>query len=181
MSGVELAGLVLGILPLAISAMETYNEGLDPVKAFFGWEKELPKFIRRLRNQHVHYEQTLRQLLGPIVSEEELAEMLTEPNGELWKDEEIAEKMDGKLAESKLAYRNTMADIERIMKKIAIKLDLEGADAVCGLPLNSQQSTPYCLPQHHTIIHGHVPALQPDINLVSRHRISKLLRTIQIV
>lgn len=131
MSGAEVAGLILAVMPLFISALEDYNDGLDPVKAFLRWERELPQFIRKLRNQHVHYEQTLRLLLAPITTEFDLAEMIADPNGELWKEESMAEKLQEKLAESYQAYQGTIQDIERIMKKIASKLDLERASNVC--------------------------------------------------
>ncbi|KAF2205847.1 hypothetical protein GQ43DRAFT_361554 [Delitschia confertaspora ATCC 74209] len=127
MSGLEIAGVVLGVLPLFIQALEDYNEGLDPVKAFLRWERELPHFIRKLRNQHVHFQQTLRLLLEPIATDSELAEMLAAPAGKLWKEEGMAEKLQDKLQESFQAYQNIITDIERIMKKIASKLDLERA------------------------------------------------------
>ncbi|KAL1619921.1 hypothetical protein SLS56_009938 [Neofusicoccum ribis] len=130
MSGVELAGLVLAVLPLVISALEDYNDSLDPVKAFVKWENYLPQYIRKLRNQHVHYEQTLRLLLAPITTEYELADMIAEPHGELWKDPAMAQKLKHKLDESYDAYHQTIKDIERIMKTIAEKLDLERATSV---------------------------------------------------
>jgi excinuclease UvrABC helicase subunit UvrB len=130
MSGIEVAGLVLGSIPLIISALESYNEGLDPVKSFIRWERELPQFIRKLRNQHVHFAQTTRLLLEPITTEFELAEMLSEPSGKLWKDDDMTGKLKDKLQESYHAYQSTITDIERIMKKIASKLDLERATEV---------------------------------------------------
>ncbi|ORY09924.1 hypothetical protein BCR34DRAFT_486580 [Clohesyomyces aquaticus] len=124
MSGVEIAGIALAVLPLIINAIEDYNEGLDPVKAFLRWERELPQFIRKLRNQHVHFSQTMRLLLEPITTEFELAEMLSDPSGQMWKDKEMSIKLKNKLQESYQAYQSTISDIERIMKKIAGKLDL---------------------------------------------------------
>jgi hypothetical protein len=35
LTGVEIAGLVLTALPLFISALEHYNDYLDPIEAFF--------------------------------------------------------------------------------------------------------------------------------------------------
>ncbi|KAL1626536.1 hypothetical protein SLS54_002698 [Diplodia seriata] len=130
MSGVELAGLVLAVLPLVISALEDYNDGLDPVKAFVKWENYLPQYIRKLRNQHVHYEQTLRLLLAPITTEYELAEMIAEPHGHQWRDDAMAKKLMYKLDESYDAYHQTIKDIEKIMTTIAEKLDLDRASTV---------------------------------------------------
>ncbi|KAF2630252.1 hypothetical protein BU25DRAFT_335018 [Macroventuria anomochaeta] len=129
MSGVEVAGLVLGCLPLLIQGIESYNEGLDPIKSFMRWDKELPQCIRKLRNQHVHYSQTIRILLEPITADVELAEMMTDPgSSQLWKDKEMALKLQDRLQESYHAYQGTIADIERITKQIASKLDLDRAN-----------------------------------------------------
>ncbi|KAF2086812.1 hypothetical protein K490DRAFT_66125 [Saccharata proteae CBS 121410] len=129
MSGIEVAGLVLAVLPLVISALEDYNEGLDPVKSFVRWERELPKYIRKLRNQHVHYEQTLKILLFPLATEFELAQMIDEPNGRLWKEPWMQQRLEEKLNESYNAYKHTMDDIQEIIEKIASKLDVEKASA----------------------------------------------------
>lgn len=94
------------------------------------WERELPQLIRKLRNQHVHYAQTIRILLEPIATEFELAELLQEPNGKLWKGEVMARKMGDRLGDSYGAYQHTIGDIERITKKIASKLDLDRAAEV---------------------------------------------------
>ncbi|KAF2638986.1 hypothetical protein P280DRAFT_403639 [Massarina eburnea CBS 473.64] len=126
MSGVEVAGLVLGCLPLLIQGIESYNDGLDPLKSFMRWEKELPALIRKLRNQHVHYAQTIRILLEPITTEFQLADMLS-GSGQLWKDRDMEVKLQGRLQDSYHAYQSTISDIERITKKIASKLDLERA------------------------------------------------------
>ncbi|KAF2128476.1 hypothetical protein P153DRAFT_376612 [Dothidotthia symphoricarpi CBS 119687] len=128
MSGIEVGGLVLACLPLLIQGIESYNEGLDPIKSFVRWERELPQFIRKLRNQHVHYAQTVRILLEPITSDAELAEMMADPgSSKLWKDKEMDIKLQDKLQESFQAYQSTIGDIERITKKIASKLDLDRA------------------------------------------------------
>jgi len=129
MSGIEIAGLVLGCLPLIIQGIESYNEGLDPIKSFMRWERELPQFIRKLRNQHVHYAQSIRILLEPITSEVELSEMLADPGASkrLWQSQDMAHKLQERLQESYQAYQGTIADVERITKLIASKLDLDRA------------------------------------------------------
>jgi len=148
MSGIEIAGLVLGCLPLLIqgastpaasskvwankcAGIETYNEGLEPIRSFMRWDKELPQCIRKLRNQHVHYSQTIRILLEPITTDVELAEMMSDPgSSQLWKGKGMALKLQDRLQESYHAYQSTIGDIERITKQIASKLDLDRANQV---------------------------------------------------
>lgn len=48
MSGVEIAGLVLGAIPIVYAALENYERALDPMKAFARWRGELEKLIKDL-------------------------------------------------------------------------------------------------------------------------------------
>jgi hypothetical protein len=106
------------------------------------WERELPQFIRKLRNQHVHYAQTIRILLEPITSEVELAEMMSNPGlTELWKGKHMVEKLQERLHDSYQAYQGTIIDIERITKKIASKLDLDRANEVWAQEAGTVAST----------------------------------------
>jgi hypothetical protein len=128
---------------LTTVGIESYNEGLDPIKSFVRWERELPQYIRKLRNQHVHYAQTIRILFEPITSDVELAEMMSHPgSSKLWKDKDMAEKLQERLRESYQAYQGTITDIERITKKIASKLDLDRATEVgpCASRLGTRYS-----------------------------------------
>jgi hypothetical protein len=129
MSGIEIAGLILGALPLIIAGIESYQEGLDPIKAFYSWERQLPHYINKLRLQHVHYEQTIRLLFSSITTERQFDSMLADPLG-AWQDEELASKLQHKLDEAYGAYETTIANIQKIMVKIAGKLDLERASSV---------------------------------------------------
>ncbi|KAI4643972.1 uncharacterized protein J4E78_009753 [Alternaria triticimaculans] len=127
MSGIEVAGLVLGALPLIIQAITSYKEGLDPVKGFWKWDKELPKLIRKLGAQHDQFNQTIQILFGSITTDAEWLKMTADPRAslELWKSKETA--LQEKLQNTYKSYQNTMAEIERIMTKIANKLDLDKA------------------------------------------------------
>lgn len=48
MSGVEIAGLVLGAIPIVFAALENYEKALDPMKAFARWRGDLDKLIMDL-------------------------------------------------------------------------------------------------------------------------------------
>jgi hypothetical protein len=84
MSGFEAAGILLAVLPLCISAIEDYNRGLEPLKAFMQWNNQLPTLIRALRAQHVHYEMNLKAILMPVTSEEEVSALMSDGYGEMW-------------------------------------------------------------------------------------------------
>jgi hypothetical protein len=121
-----------------VLAITSYKEGLDPIKGFLKWDKELPKLIRKLGAQHDQFNQTIQILFGSITTDAEWLKMTTDPRAslDLWKSKETA--LREKLQSTYKSYQNTMAEIARIMTKIASKLDLDKAAEVStldGLPL----------------------------------------------
>jgi len=96
-TSIEAAGIILAVLPLFISAFEHYESGLEPFKAFWNMNGQLPIHIRKLRNQHVHSEQTLRLLLVPVTEADEISEMIDHPNGELWKLPDMQARLERRL------------------------------------------------------------------------------------
>ncbi|KAG9195992.1 hypothetical protein G6011_01113 [Alternaria panax] len=130
MSGIEVAGLVLGALPLIIQGIESYREGLSTLKSMWDREHEFPALLRKLRAQHVHYELNIRILFGSITSDAEWTRMTSDPrtSREIWKSKEAA--LQDKLQNAYDSYQSTMAEIEQITKSIASRLDLDRAAEV---------------------------------------------------
>ncbi|KFY59947.1 hypothetical protein V496_05488 [Pseudogymnoascus sp. VKM F-4515 (FW-2607)] len=137
MSGVEVAGIVLAVLPLFISALEHYENGLDPIRAFLEFDSELPNQIRKLRDQHINYNLTMKLLLSSIAESEEVDEMLSDPGGACWKDGGMQKRLEERLDESYLAYLDTIKHIEEIMKTIAKDLKIDHSDRTTRADLQS--------------------------------------------
>ncbi|TVY19368.1 hypothetical protein LARI1_G003447 [Lachnellula arida] len=124
-TGVEAAGLVLAVLPLFISALEHYKEGLDPIKIFLDYDNQLPIHIHRLSCQHIQYELTLRILLSEITEGDELAEMIMTPFGNDWKGVGIQQKVKARLRESYGAYERTVKRMEGLLQSLAKKMSID--------------------------------------------------------
>src|SRR6266480_4445731 len=75
-TGVEAAGLVLAILPLLISGLDHYREGLIPIKDWLRYRSEVKCLIRNLNVEQVRFRIICEKLLSGIVPEEELADLL---------------------------------------------------------------------------------------------------------
>ncbi|EPE33047.1 hypothetical protein GLAREA_06059 [Glarea lozoyensis ATCC 20868] len=63
MSGIEVVGLILGSLPLLISAGEHYREGFEPLKKWNRFRTDFIGFIDRLDIERQLYHQMLQRLL----------------------------------------------------------------------------------------------------------------------
>ncbi|KAK8112802.1 hypothetical protein PG984_013328 [Apiospora sp. TS-2023a] len=91
MSGFEIAGLVLGALPLAIEgakALKTLRE-----RAGFWWEfkTSFNEFLDNLQSQSIFYSQILDYLLEPFRRHHGslIHTLMDDPHSPLWKDREF--------------------------------------------------------------------------------------------
>ena len=117
MSGVEaVAGLVLGILPLLISAAEHYDDTLRPFERYKNFEKEADRFQGQLGIQKVIYRNQCRILLEEIIEHDVASSMLHGPSGPThpsWSDVELEEQLSQLLGESRDACVTTVEMIEQ--------------------------------------------------------------------
>ena len=130
MSGIEIAGLVLGAIPLVISALEHYENIIGPAKAFYKYGNELSQLTQGLATQYASFEQSMLILLTPITNDAELNEMIDNTNSALWKDPDIDQALRGKLGKAYGAYTRKAQDVQRIMISIAKSLSIKGADKI---------------------------------------------------
>jgi len=123
-TGIETAGLVLAVLPLIISALESYEKGYRRLKAVWFWEKELEKLLRCLKEQQVHFRANMERLLRAALPGEDTAELLQYYNRELWcgsmkVDVEAYFIIEGAFA----SFRDAVKQYEGCIKRIAGKLE----------------------------------------------------------
>jgi hypothetical protein len=130
MSGIEVVGLMLGAIPLLISALEHYEECLDPTIAFFKWNSELKQARRRLFYAHTSYVLSIKALLAPITTDTELDEMMDDASSRLWTDGDLAKHLKRALGVSYRPYLMTVKEIEEVLKSLTAKLDIQGAEKV---------------------------------------------------
>lgn len=70
MSGFEIAGVILGAIPLVISALEHYQSGKSAASAFLQWQGQLDTLIFRLKLQHTFFYLNTLELLRAARVEE---------------------------------------------------------------------------------------------------------------
>lgn len=129
MSGVEIVGLLLGCLPLAISALENYRNGLDPLKDYFRYDRTLKSLRTRLRLQEDLYKGTLQRLLVSELSETQASTLFRNSehgvDEELWASKEIGEKLQRKLGDRYATFMDVIGEMQAIMTKLMYKLDID--------------------------------------------------------
>ncbi|KAF2122662.1 hypothetical protein BDV96DRAFT_639235 [Lophiotrema nucula] len=125
MSGLEIAGVVLGALPLIISAFEHYAEGIATAKRFWRYKTEMRSLIEQIKTTKVIFINTMEQLLTGIVRADQMDAFLSRPAGELWRVSEVDEKLKSRLRDAYEIYFDNVRGMEVSLKKIMEKLALD--------------------------------------------------------
>lgn len=130
MSGVEVAGLVLGAIPLIISALQSYEDLAAPTKAFIHWRRHLKRLIRELYTIHTSYEQAIRLLLKPFVDLPDQTTMMEDPQSKLWREGDVAETLRDRLGPVYTPFIITIDEVSEILVEIAACLNIPGSQQV---------------------------------------------------
>lgn len=139
MSGVEAAGFVLAAIPLVISALEHYAEGVETIQKWWRYQKELSSLRRVLGAEYDRFLNTCEELLAGIVPDAALAALLDDPGGTGWKDPDIERKLKARLRKSFNSYLETVTDLNEVVNILKEKLEL-GDDGKVSLSSFSMKS-----------------------------------------
>lgn len=125
MSGLEIAGIVLGAVPVAITALEKYGEVERRLGLFNKIRREHKRCSDRLQFSHIVLKRHLRQLLLPLTTDDSLVEeLLSNPGGKGWKDPAMVSRLQERLQGSNELYLDYIRGIERVMTDINQELAL---------------------------------------------------------
>lgn len=128
MSGIELAGLVLGAFPLAIVALEKYGEAARRFGMFVHIRAEYKHWKDDLRFHDIAIKRHLKQLLLPLVLDDEsIQSLLGNPGSEAWSDPQIDALLQSRLKEAHELYLRYIVGIEEVMAEIQKYLALDSA------------------------------------------------------
>jgi hypothetical protein len=127
LTGVEIAGLVLGAIPLIISALEHYEDFTAPTKAFIHWRRRLRRLIQELYIIRASYDQAIRLLLEPFADLADQTTMMDNPRSELWTEGVIADNLRNKLGPVYNPFIFTINEVSEILVEIASCLNIPGS------------------------------------------------------
>lgn len=105
MSGLEVAGLVLGAIPIALEVLDRYKE----VSRQLGFWRKISEKHKdcdaTLKFHRLVYIENLRRLLLPMVLDDaQIDELISDPEAEAWRDAETAELLRKRLGDSYEIY-----------------------------------------------------------------------------
>ncbi|KAF9769108.1 hypothetical protein IL306_013522 [Fusarium sp. DS 682] len=132
MSGFEVAGIVLGSIPLVISALEAYS------KFMRDWGKatsELRSLHRQLSTEQIKLRNVCQLLISDVVPQQDIEQMLANPFGPLWIVKETNDKIRKRLWDAYGPFEDTVAEIretlENIMERLRVHISDDGQVSPC--------------------------------------------------
>ncbi|KAI0895314.1 hypothetical protein F4806DRAFT_503245 [Annulohypoxylon nitens] len=123
MSGLEIVGIVLGTIPIAIQALKECKKFS---KRFYTIRAEFTKCDQTLKCHQTFFEDTMRKLLQPLIKDEDRMKLLlSDPGGNRWADKEIARFLQEALGERRYEdFINCVQQLSGVMIKLAQLLEL---------------------------------------------------------
>ncbi|KAF2818116.1 hypothetical protein CC86DRAFT_337510 [Ophiobolus disseminans] len=144
MSGLEVAGVVLGAFPLLISGIEHWR-GVAKVGGFY-WRirKEYTKCQRDIQFHEILFKNNLRELLLPLIPDaDEVAQLIADPGGQRWGDMALQERLECRLHESYQSYQDTITEMNEIAEELKKELcfDKETVQDKLSPPATNRRSS----------------------------------------
>lgn len=124
MSGLEVAGLVLGAFPVALEILDKYKE---VARRFGFWYKiaaEHRNCDSQLKFHRFVYIDNLKMLLLPLagLDDTHIDELLQDPGGKAWSEARTAEQLEQRLGDSHEIYMQFMNEFQEWLHAIKTKL-----------------------------------------------------------
>lgn len=145
MAGIETVGLVLGILPLIISAAEHYEDVFTPFKRYRKFAPELQIFQQQIGTQKTIFRNECHLLLASFTCRQIAQTMLKDAKHPSWIDSSMDEKLVEQLGDSASTCKIIIEQIESKLSEVQTESE--------GFGLVIQQSIPVRLRPQFSINH----------------------------
>jgi len=125
MSGLEIAGIVLGALPLVIYACEQLKDG--PLGRVLSFEEEIKKIVGEIKLEELLYRLLLKKLLRPLVGdgvlvEDEVEQLVSDSDTDLWEDPDVDHALKKRLGEAYDLYLENVKEIQALLWELLAPL-----------------------------------------------------------
>lgn len=129
MSGLEVAGLVLGAFPIAIEVLGRYKEVARRLGFWYKIAAEHKKCDSQLKFHQLVYVSNLKKLLLPLagLDDARIDELLDNPGGKSWTEARIAESLEKRLGDSHEIYMQCIAEFHEWLEAINRELAFDVA------------------------------------------------------
>lgn len=124
MSGFEIVGVILGAIPLLISAIEKYKATSQRLKYFKYKEPYIAQLIQSLEDQKFFLESDLYIPLNSTnLEEDQINNVIRQANPDLFRDIEISQALREYLGDGYAPYQRAVTRCHQILVEIASNIN----------------------------------------------------------
>jgi hypothetical protein len=128
-TGIEAAGLALAILPLFVNQIDAYVRGIEKIKGLRRYRREFKGYSVGLSTQHAILLNTLEQALEGVVNDEDqVSELIRDPQGDGWKDPDLQKRLRRKLDRNYEVFIGNMTGLSELLEQLSHKLEIGVTD-----------------------------------------------------
>lgn len=130
MSGIEVAGLVLGAFPLILSCLDYYREGLEPLEEWWNFRTHFIALIDDVRHQMMKYRKNMLRLLDPIIADtDSLEAMVEDPMDPRWSNKTLGKELEERLSSELDRFIRIVARMHELTLDLYKLLQIEDGKA----------------------------------------------------
>jgi hypothetical protein len=133
MSGFEVTGVVLAILPLIVNQLDNYVQGLETLKSFRTrkYRRDLQRYLDRIKTQRALLLNTLERTLADAIDDEnEIIQLINDPTGSSWKDAYIQRSLRMRLGRDYDVFIANMTELSSLLNTLCQKLNINPGSPV---------------------------------------------------
>lgn len=132
MSGVETVGLLLGVFPLCVSAMEHYEETRRVAGTFMKIRRAHRRDLGKIKDCQLLFKLSLKELLLPLLNDEvidnvEYELLLLHPGGPAWKNGHIDLALRERLGDCHDRYLEILTEMKETMIELCDSVRVDDA------------------------------------------------------
>ncbi|KLO99619.1 uncharacterized protein LW94_11106 [Fusarium fujikuroi] len=128
MSGLEIAGLILGAIPVAIEALKSGSQGIAMLQRSRRYENELERLVNKLENERVRLGDVCEKVLVDLVPHSRMEEMIQDPGRMFNDDPELKAKLQRRLWKGFDLFNQTLKEINAAMNEAINRISLQIQD-----------------------------------------------------
>lgn len=128
-TGIEVAGLALAALPLLVNQLDAYVLGIEQISCLRSYRREFAYYSKVIGAQHAVLSKTLEEVLGGIMRDEnEVSELISDPENTRWKDGALQERLRSRLGRSYEPFVGIMTSISDLLDRLSGKMGVSVLD-----------------------------------------------------
>jgi hypothetical protein len=143
MSGIEVVGIVLGALPLAISLFRSYEDLAAAKNRLRDFEKLYRNVLRDLEHEELIFRLIIETLVRPLVNDEmiekdDLDRIINNTDDSSWAEQNISEALRQRLGDVHMPFVQVVEDTKQQCMQLLKSIGFDKPDIVSSVTIRSR-------------------------------------------